>query len=188
MAKQPDWTTYFKNFWALVERRQMHTEAEESEPDWALPGFLDFWAMVAIEENEDEDQVQDGDDLESIPESGSETDDSSEDWLMSLDMDHLAKMWILKSEQRYLFRTLEIQSHILNDQARRLREHGKSIKARTLERKRLARWRKKMEIERANRILGAFVQFWTNIERQETNEEVPDHFEAAGDFFRLLSI
>ena len=98
-------------------------EAEESEPDWALPGFLDFWAMAAMEENEGEDQVQDGDDLESIPESGSETDDSSEDGLISLDMDHLAKMWVLKAEQRYLFRTLEIQAQILDDQARRIKEH-----------------------------------------------------------------
>ena len=189
MSKQPDWTIiYFKNFWALVERGQVPTEAGGSEPDWALPGFLDFWATAAMEENEGEDRVQDGDDLESIPESSSETDDSSEDELISLDMDHLAKMWVLKAEQRYLFRTLEIQAQILDDQARRIKEHEKSIKARTLERKRLARWRIKMEIERAHRILGGFVQFWANIERQETNKEGPDHLEGAGDFFRLFSI
>ena len=163
-------------------------EAEESEPDWALLGFLDFWAMAAMEENEGEAQEQDGDDLESIPESGSETDDSSEDGFISLDMDHLAKMWVLKAEQRYLLRTLEIQAQILDDQDRRIKEHEKSIKARTLERKRLARWRKKMETVRGHKILGSFVQFWANIERQETSNEGPDHLEGAGDFFRLFSV
>ena len=163
-------------------------EAEESEPDWALLSFLDFWAMAAMEENEGEAQEQDGDDLESIPESGSETDDSSEDGFISLDMDHLAKMWVLKAEQRYLLRTLEIQAQILDDQDRRIKEHEKSIKARTLERKRLARWRQKMEIERGHRILGGFVQFWASIERQELNNDGPDILEDAGDFFRLFSI
>ena len=188
-SKQPDWTIiYFKNFWDLVENGLVPSEAEESEPDWALPSFLDFWDMATMEENDDEAQEQEDDDLESVPESGTESDDSSEDGFISLDMDHLAKMWVLKAEQRYLLRTLEIQAQILDDQDRRIKEHKKSIKARTLERKRLARWRQKMEIERAHRILGSFVQFWANIERQEPNNDGPDILEDTGDLFRLFSI
>ena len=189
MSKQPDWTIiYFKNFWDLVENGLVPSEAEESELDWALPSFLDFWDMATMEENDVEAQEQEDDDLESAPESGTESDDSSEDGFISLDMDHLAKMWVLKAEQRYLLRTLEIQAQILDDQDRRIKEHKKSIKARTLERKRLARWRQKMEIERGHRILGSFVQFWANIERQEPNNDGPDILEDAGDFFRLFSI
>ena len=157
-------------------------EAEESEPDRALLSFLDFWAMATMEENEGGVQEQD-DDLESIPESGSEADDSSED---GLSLGHFARMWVLEAEQRYLLRTLEIQAQILDDQDRRLKEHKKAIKARTLERKRLAKTRKKMETVRSHKILGSFAQFWTNIERQETRNEGFDHLEGAGDLFRLF--
>ena len=185
MPKQPDWTIiYFKNFWALVERRQVPTEADESEPDRALLGFLDFWAMATMEEDEGDVQEQDVDDIESMPESSSEADDSSEDEFFSLG--HFAKMWVLEAEQRYLLRTLEIQAQILDDQDRRLKEHKKVIKAKTLERERLAKARRKMETVRNHKILGSFAQFWTNIEQPETRNEGFDYLEGAGDFFRLF--
>ena len=185
MSQQPDWTIiYFKNFWALVEKGQVPMEAEESEPDRALLSFLDFWAMATMEENEGGAQEQDDDDLESMPESGSEADDSSEDGFLSLG--HFARMWVLEAEQRYLLRTLEVQAQILDDQDRRLKEHRRVIKAKTLERRRLAKARKKMETVRNHKILGSFAQFWTNIERQEARNEGFDHLEGAGDFFRLF--
>ena len=185
MSQQLDWTIiYFKDFWALVEKGQVSTEAEETEPEQVLLSFLDFWTMVTKEGNVDDAQEQDDDDLESMPESGSEADDSSEDGFLSLG--HFARMWVLEAEQRYLLRTLEVQAQILDDQDRRLKEHKKAIKARTLERKRLAKARIKMETVRNHKILGSFAQFWTNIERLEARNEGFDNLEGAGDFFGLF--
>ena len=155
-------------------------EANETEPEEVLLSFLDFWTMVTMEVKEGDAQEQDDDDLESIPESGSEADDSSEDGFLSLG--HFARMWVLEAEQRYLLRTIEIQAQILDDQDRRLKEHKKAIKARTLERKRLAKARKKTETVRSHKILGSFIQFWISIERQETKDEEFDHLENAGEF------
>ena len=160
-------------------------EAEESEPDWALLGFLDFWAMP-MEEGEGDAREEDDDDLVPIPESGSEADDSSEDGFIFSDMDHLARMWVLRAEQRYLLRTIEVQEKILDDQARRLKEHKMATKARMLEIKELARARKKREKARCHKILGSFAQFWTHIERQEARGEEPIHLEDAEGFFRLF--
>ena len=132
-------------------------EAEESESDRALLSFLDFWAMATMEENEGGAQEQDDDDPESISESGSETDDSSEDGFLSLG--HFARMWVLEAEQRYLLRTLEIQAQILDDQDRRLKEHKKAIKARTLERKRLAITRKRWRLYGATKFWAVLLSF-----------------------------
>ena len=185
MSQQLDWTIiYFKDFWGLVEKGQVSTEAEETEPEQVLLSFLDFWTMVTMEGNVDDAQEQDDDDLESMPESGSEDDDSSEDGFLSLG--HFARMYVLEAEQRYLLRTIEIQAQILDDQERRLKEHKKATKVLTLERRRLAKARKKMETVRSHKILGSFIQFWISIGRQETKDEELDHLENAGDFFRLI--
>ena len=186
MAKQPDWAIiYFKNFWALIEGEQVPEEVEKPELDWALLGLLDFWAMTVDEDGGD--AHEEDDDLEPRPESGSETDDSSEDGLISSDMDHLARMWVLKAENRYLLRTIELQEKFLDDQARRIKEHKMATKARTLEIKELARARKKREKARCHKILGSFAQFWAHIERQGARDEEPIHLEDVGGFFRLFS-
>ena len=185
MAKQPDWAIiYFKNFWALIEGEQVPEEVEKPELDWTLLGLLDFWAMTGDEDGGD--AQEEDDDLEPRPESGSESDDSSEDGLISSDMDHLARMWVLKAENRYLLRTIELQEKFLDDQARRLKEHKMATKARMLEIKELARARKKREKARCHKILGSFAQFWTHIERQEARGEEPIHLEDAEGFFRLF--
>ena len=186
MAKQPDWTIiYFKNFWALVEGGQVPTEVEKPELDWALLGLLDFWAMTVDEDGGDAHEEDVGN-LEPGPESDSEADDSSEDGLISSDMDHLARMWVLKAENRYLLRTIELQEKFLEDQARRIKEHKMATKARTLEIKELARARKKREKARCHKILGSFAQFWAHIERQEARGEEPIHLEDVEGFFRLF--
>ena len=182
---QPDWTMiYFKDFWALVENGQMYIKAKETELEQILLSFSDFWTLVTPEENMDDGQEQEDSDLESMSESDSGDDGSSDDEFLSLQ--HFAKMYVLEADQRYLLRTLEINAYILEDQERRLKESKKAVKILKLERSRLAKTKKKMETVRSHKILGSFTQFWISIGRQETKDEELDHLENAGDFFRLI--
>ena len=178
-----DWTIiYFRDFWALVEKRQ----EKETEPEQILLRFSEFWATVAISKgNAGEDSGPGVDDLdfESGPDSDSDDETSSDDEFLSLQ--HFANMYILEADQRYLLRTLEINDYILRDQERRLEESKKATKALEAQRSRLAKLRRKMETVRNHKILGSFTQFWQHIEEQAENEE-SDHLGDVGDFFRLV--
>ena len=178
---------YFRGFWALVEGGQR--DIKEIEPEQILSSFSDFWAMVTLEEDVSDNQEQGDagseseDESENESEAESESEDSPEEDFLS--MQHFAKMYVLEAEQRYLYRTLQINDNILQDQERRLKESRRATKSLVLERNRLARMRKKMVTAQSHKILGSFAQFWRNIGNPETGSEEPDHLENAGDFFRL---
>ena len=95
-------------------------------------------------------------------------------------------MYVLKADQRYLLREIQINEGILQDQERRLRESKKKIKNLELQRSRLAKLRKKMETARNHRVLGSSTQFWQNIGKQVEADKEVDYLEYLGDFFRLI--
>ena len=171
---------YFRGFWALVEDGQ--SDIEELKPEQILSSFSDFWTMVALGGDES-DGLEQGD-VDSGPETGSEDEDSpAEDFSA---MQHFAKMFILEADQRYLYRTLQINDNILQDQEMKLKEVRKAVKSRELELKQLVRARQKRETVLNHKILGSFTQFWSGIEKQEiTGSGESDHLEYAGDFFHL---
>ena len=81
-------------------------------------------------------------------------------------LQHFAELYVLKADQRYLLREIQINEGILQDQERRLRESREKIKNLELQRSCLAKLRKKMETARNHRVLGGFTQFWQSIEKQ----------------------
>ena len=138
--------------------------------------------MVALEGDVSDDQEQS--DVDSGPETGSEDEDSPAEDFSS--MQHFAEMFILEADRRYLYRTLQINDNILQDQEMKLKEVRKAVKTLELEHKHLVRMRKKRETVRRHKIEGSFVQFWRGVEKQEiAGSEESDHLEYAGDFFHL---
>ena len=172
---------YFRGFWALVEDGQ--NDIEELKPEQILSSFSDFWTMVALEGDMNDDQEQS--DVDSGSETGSEDEDSPAEDFSS--MQHFAKMFILEADQRYLYRTIQINDNVLQNQEMKLKEVRKAVKNLELERKQLVRMRKKRETVRNHKILGSFTQFWRRGERQEmAGGGEFDHLEYIGDVLRLV--
>ena len=144
---------YFRGFWALVEGGQK--DIEELNLEQILSSFSDFWTMVALEG--DMNDVQEQSDVDSELEAETEDEDSQAEEFSS--MQHFAEMFVLEADQRYLYRTLQINDNILQEQEMRLKEIRRSVKSLESERKQLARVRKKRETVRNHKILGSFVQF-----------------------------
>ena len=177
--KQIDWTmVYFRHFWALAERRS----EKEAEPGLVMKSFSDFWSIIHEEDISDGNDTS-GSEPELVPNPISDEDSGSDEEFSSLQ--HFAELYVLKADQRYLLREIQINEGILQDQERRLRESKKKIKNLELQRRRLAKLRKKMETARNHRVLGSFTQFWQNIGRQAEADKEMDYLDYLGDFFRL---
>ena len=179
--KQIDWTmVFFRLFWALAEWRS----EKEAEPELITKSFSDFWFIIH-RENVGDGQEMSGGEPEPVPDPTSDEDSGPEEEFSSLQ--HFAELYILKADQRYLLREIQINEGILQDQERRLGESKRKIQSLELQRCRLAKLRKKMEMARNHRVLGSFTQFWQHIEDQVETDEEGDYLEYLGDFFRLIS-
>ena len=179
--KQVDWTMVsFRLFWALAEWRS----EKDIEPELITKSFSDFWRIIQ-RENVGDGQEVNGGEPERVPNSTSDEDSDPGEEFSSLQ--HFAELYILKADQRYLLREIQINEEILQDQERKLGESKRKIRSLELQRCRLAKLRKKMETMRNHRVLGSFIQFWQHIEGQvEANEEVDD-IEYLSDFFHQIS-
>ena len=178
--KQLDWTmVFFRHFWDLAERRS----EKEAEPGLVMRSFSDFWSIIHEEDISDGSDTS-GSEPEPVPNPTSDEDSGSDEEFSSLQ--HFAELYVLKADQRYLLREIQINEGILQDQERRLRESKKKIKNLELQRSRLAKLRKKMETARNHRVLGSFTQFWQNIGKQVEADKEVDYLEYLGDFSRLI--
>ena len=180
--KQLDWTmVFFRHFWALAEKRSQ----KEAEPGLVMKSFSDFWSIIH-EEDVSSSHETSGSEPEPAPnpilgEEGGFGEEFSS-------LQHFAELYVLKADQRYLLREIQINEGILQNQERRLRKSREKIKNLELQRSCLAKLRKKMETARNHRVLGGFTQFWRSIEKQAEADKEVDYLEYLGDLSRLFCI
>ena len=168
----------FRLFWALTEWRS--EKEKDTEPELITKNFSDFWRIIQRENVNDGQEVSGGE-PERVPNSTSDEDSNPGEEFSSLQ--HFAELYILKADQRYLLREIQINEGILQDQERRLGESKRKIQSLELQRCSLAKLRKKMETARNHQVLGSFTQFWQHIEGQVETDEEGDYLEYLGDFF-----